>query len=175
MARRSPLNERYQKYTGPQGKTRKSAAAAKPKKASSGGSAKAPAAKPKSSAAAAAAMRNPDTPEFKAIRKRWWISLIAGLVLTGVSYFMRFLKVPWASAAAALTLGVAYGTIIYAFYVDWTKMRPMRKAAYELAKTGKLPKTEKPAKRTAEKSTAEKATMEKTTTEKFTVEDSDDE
>ena len=35
MARRSPTNPRYQKYTGPEGKTRKSAAAAKPKKASS--------------------------------------------------------------------------------------------------------------------------------------------
>ena len=32
MARRSPTNARYQKYTGPEGKTRKSAAAAKPKK-----------------------------------------------------------------------------------------------------------------------------------------------
>ena len=43
---------------------------------------------------------------------------------------------------------MAYACIIFAFYIDWTKMRPLRKEAYELQKSGKAPKpaAEKPSK-----------------------------
>ncbi len=152
MARRAPNNPRYQKFTGPEGKTRKSAAAAKPKKASSGSS------KPsttksssgsKGKRTSAIAMRNPETPEFKAYRRQWWIALVAGLALTAISYALqRFVAAPWARTAQAIILGMAYACIIFAFYIDWTKMRPLRKAAYEQQKSGKAPKpaAEKPSK-----------------------------
>jgi hypothetical protein len=153
MARRSPTNPRYQKYTGPEGKTRKSASAAKPKKASSASSKPSSSkssggTKPKSRSSAIA-MRNPDTPEFRAYRRQWWIALVIGLTLTAVSWvFQTYVHTPWARSAQALTLGMAYAAIIYAFYIDWTKMRPMRKAAYEAAKSGKAPKpvADKPSK-----------------------------
>jgi predicted cobalt transporter CbtA len=154
MARRAPTNPRYQKYTGPEGKTRKSAAAAKPKKASSGSSKPSTSGKSASgskskSRTSAIAMRNPETPEFKAYRRQWWIALVAGLALTGVSYALqRFVTAPWARTAQAMTLGLAYACIIFAFYIDWTKMRPLRKEAYEQQKSGKAPKpaAEKPSK-----------------------------
>ena len=154
MARRSPTNARYQKYTGPEGKTRKSAAAAKPKKTSSGSSkpssSKSSSGSKSSKRSAAIAMRNPDTPEFRAYRRQWWIALVAGLALTAVSYAVqRFVQAPWGRTAQAVTLGMAYACIIFAFYVDWTKMRPLRKEAYELQKSGKKmpkPAAEKPSK-----------------------------
>ncbi len=153
MARRAPNNPRYQKYTGPEGKTRKSAAAAKPKKASSSsskpsGGKSSSGSKPKSRSSAIA-MRNPETPEFKAYRRQWWIALVIGLVLTAVSYgLQRYVTAPWARSGQAITLGLAYAAIIYAFYIDWTKMRPLRKEAYELQKSGKAPKpaADKPSK-----------------------------
>ncbi len=145
MARRSATNARYQKYTGPEGKTRKSAAAAKPKKASSSsakpsGGKSSGGSKPKSTSAIA--MRNPDTPEFRAYRRQWWIALVAGLLLTGVSYAIQRFAPPTTLARYATTgtLVAAYAAIIYAFFVDWTKMRPLRKEAYEAAKSGKSPK-----------------------------------
>jgi len=154
MARRAPNNPRYQKYTGPEGKTRKSAAAAKPKNASSGTGVKSSGKKSSStskssSKTSALAMRNPDTAEFNAWRRQWWIALVAGLALTAVSYALqRYVTGQWGRTAQAATLGMAYAAIGYAFYIDWKKMRPLRKEAYELAKSGKAPKpaAEKPSK-----------------------------
>jgi hypothetical protein len=177
MARRSPMNERYQKWTGPKGQTRKSAAAAKPKKSNASGSSKSTSSKSsstksKSSSGSALAMRNPDTPEFRAARKQWWTFLIAGLVLIAVSWvLLAYVHTTWAHTASNVTLGLAYGSVFYALYIDWTKMRPMRKAAYSQAKSGKTPKN---AKATAEKTTSEKVTPEKTTKQKVTLEDSED-
>jgi len=154
MARRAPNNPRYQKYTGPEGKTRKSAAAAKPKNASSGSGSKSSSKKSSSgnkstSKTSALAMRNPDTAEFKAYRRQWWIGLIVGLALTAVSWALQvYVTAPWARTAQAVTLGMAYASIGFAFYIDWKKMRPLRKEAYEAAKSGKAPKSaaEKPSK-----------------------------
>jgi hypothetical protein len=180
MARRSPTNARYAKYTGPEGKTRKSAAAAKPKNASSGSGAKSSSKKSTSSSkssskTSAIAMRNPDTAEFKAYRRQWWIALVVGLALTAVSYAIQtYVSAPWGRTAQALTLGMAYASIGFAFYVDWKKMRPLRKEAYEAAKSGKAPKpvVEKPSKKaTAERTTTEKTTVEKTVKEKVSVDD----
>jgi len=94
-------------------------------------------------------MKNPTTPEFKALRRQWWIALVIGLVLTAISYAMQvYLKTNWSRTAQALILGLAYVAIGYAFYIDWKKMRPMRREAYVLAKSGKSPKptAEKPSK-----------------------------
>ncbi|NTU71506.1 MAG: DUF418 domain-containing protein [Coriobacteriia bacterium] len=145
MARRSPTNPRYQKHTSPEGKTRKSAAAAKPKKSSASSSKSSTSATKKSTSALA--LKNPDTPEFKAARRIWWITLVVGLALTAASYALgAYVKTGWSRNAQAITLGLAYAAIIYAFYIDWTKMRPMRKASYEAQKSGKAPKPEKVAK-----------------------------
>ena len=180
MARRAPNNPRYQKYTGPEGKTRKSAAAAKPKSASSGSGSKSTSKKSSSgskstSKTSALAMRNPDTAEFKAYRRQWWISLVVGLALTAVSYAIQvYVKAPWGRTAQAVTLGMAYAAIGFAFYIDWKKMRPLRREAYQSTKSGKAPKpaAEKPSKKaSAERTTTEKTTVEKTVKEKVSVDD----
>ena len=144
MARRSATNARYQKYQEPAGQTRKSAAAAKPKRSSNAapvkknGKSSGSTSKGSSAAARRAVMVNPTTPEFKRIRKIWWGLLLGGLVLTTLSWVVRdYLNTPWATTASNVVLGFAYAAIFYALYLDWTKLRPMRQAAYKSAKTGK--------------------------------------
>ena len=144
MARRSATNARYQKYQEPAGQTRKSAAAAKPKRSSGSaptGKKSSKSSKGTSSTARRPMMVNPTTPEFQRIRKVWWGLLIGGLVLTTLSWGIRaYLKVPWALSASNLVLGLAYAAIFYALFLDWTKMRPMRQAAYQAQKSGKSEK-----------------------------------
>jgi len=129
MARRSPANARYQKYTGPEGKTRKSASQAKPKRSSSGPSASTTKSKTASKGSSAARTKVAETPEYKASRKLWWILLGVGLVMTAVSWLIRgYVHTTWANAASAIALGIAYAMIFYALYIDWTQLRPARKA-----------------------------------------------
>lgn len=179
MARRSASNPRYQKHHEPAGQTRKSAAAAKPSRSSSSAPAKkngsGKSGKGSSAAKRRPMMVNPTTPEFKRIRSIWWGLLLGGLVLTTISWAMReYLQTSWAITASNVVLGLAYASIFYALYLDWTKMRPMRQAAFKDGATAKPAKpAEKPAKATAVKTTPEKVTVEKTTTEKLTVDDSE--
>ena len=140
MARRSPLNARYQKYTGPEGKTRKSASQAKPKRSSTGPSSPSGAKSSEVKKAAAVRAAVPDSPAYKAARKLWWTLLLAGLVLTAMSWLLRaYLHTTWAAGASAVALGLAYAAIFYALYIDWTRLRPERKAAIANAKSGKAP------------------------------------
>ena len=171
MARRSATNARYQKYQEPVGQTRKSAASAKPKRSSS--------TTPVKSAAKKSGRRvplaiEPTTAEFRGVRRTWWVLLGAALLLTTASWVLRaYVHTSWAGQAATGVLGLAYGTIFYALYLDWTKMRPMRKAAFQAAKSGKSGKSPNSGKATAEKTITEKVTSERTTTETLTVENSD--
>jgi hypothetical protein len=121
VARRSPLNERYQKNTAPAGKTRRSAAAAKPKR-DSGTASKA---KPKAKRGSAF-LGDPKTEEFRALRKLWWILLIGSLVITAGSLAVQELT-PY-SKVASVMLGVGYTLILYALFLDFFKIRKMRKA-----------------------------------------------
>lgn len=149
MARRSPMNARYQKNTGPSGKTRKSAAAAKPKRASSGAPEKG-----KSSATKRTPLViNPPTEEFRYWRRVWWILLIGSVIFTFGSLAVRqWLGQPgmpnadtW-SMIATFMLGVGYAGIFGALGLDWIKLRKMRKEWMELQKSGKVPQPEsKPA------------------------------
>ena len=153
MARRSATNARYQKYQEPVGQTRKSAASAKPKRSST--------TTPVKSAAKKSGRRvplaiEPTTAEFRGVRRTWWVLLGAALLLTTASWVLRaYVHTSWAGQAATGVLGLAYGTIFYALYLDWTKMRPMRKAAFQAAKSGKSVKSPK---QVAAKPSAEQAT-----------------
>ncbi len=163
MSKRAHTNARYQKYQEPPGKTRKSAAAAKPSRkaavtSSSGGSTKS------KSSAGSKARFDPQTPEFRALRKRWWTLLAVGVVLVTLSWGIRYIDKPgnpihdasitlgsvtmtYAGLLAAVTLGLAYACIFYALYLDFAKMRPMRLAAASAAKQGKPAKpADKPTK-----------------------------
>lgn len=129
MARRSALNERYQKHTAPSGKTRKSAAAAKPKRDAGTAS------KSKSSSRSGSALLgNPDTEEFRRLRKWWWLLIGGSLLFTAVSLGLQQWT-PYESAASVL-LGIGYTLIFYALYVDWFKIRKLRKEWAESQKSG---------------------------------------
>jgi hypothetical protein len=130
MARRSALNERYQKNTSPAGKTRRSASSAKPKREA--GSATSAGAKPKKKAAnrpswreAMAAM--PSTPEMK--RWRWvWIGLILlALVIAAGIAFIPALR----GNRTALYVGSALyvASLGGAVYIDFAVIRKLRAQA----------------------------------------------
>jgi hypothetical protein len=159
VSKRAPTNARYQKYQEPPGKTRKSAAAAKPSRKSTGTSAGA--SKPKTAVGSRVARMDPQTPEFKALRKQWWILLVVGVVLVTASWGVRYIDKPggflsggriafgsanltYGGLLASVTLGLAYACIFYALYLDFAKMRPMRTAATQGDKPAKS--TPKPTK-----------------------------
>ena len=72
------------------------------------------------------------------MRRTWWILLGVALVLTTASWAIRaYVQTSWSAQVATGVLGLAYGSIFYALFLDWTKMRPMRKAAFQAAKSGK--------------------------------------
>lgn len=175
MARRSASNPRYQKHHEPAGQTRKSAAAAKPSRGSSSAPIKkkgtGKSAKGSSATKRRPMMVNPTTPEFKRIRSIWWGLLGGGLVLTTISWAMReYLVATWATTASNVVLGLAYAAIFYALFLDWTKMRPMRQAAYRDAtnakpsKPAEKPAAEKPAKGDGSTSKKTKADTDSDTT-----------
>jgi hypothetical protein len=163
VSKRAPTNARYQKYQEPPGKTRKSAAAAKPSRKATVGSSSSASSKSKS-ATGTKARFDPQTPEFKALRTRWWTLLVIGVVLVTLSWGIRYIDKPgnplhdasftlgslsmtYAGLLAAVTLGLAYACIFYALYLDFAKMRPMRLAAASGAKQGKSAKpADKPTK-----------------------------
>lgn len=134
------MNERYQKNTAPSGKTRRSAASAKPKRdaAESGASAKAKA-KAKAAPARTPLVINPPTPEFKFWRRTWWMLLVASFVFTLGSVAVRsWLEQP---VVATVLLVVGYAGIFAALYLDWFKLRRLRKDWMDLQKSGKVAKT----------------------------------
>ena len=153
MARRSPMNERYQKTTAPGGKTRRSAASAKPKRDLAGESSSKSSSSKKSPGSSKQSFTiNPPTEEFRRWRRVWWILLLSSLVFTLGSVAIQYWLAPagtdgsdpW-TVAGRIMLGLGYGGIFAALYIDWTKLRRMRREWAEQQKSGKVPKTEKPA------------------------------
>jgi len=133
MARRNAMNERYQKNTAPAGKTRRSAASAKPKR--DAGKSSAPAKKTASSRGPL--VINPPTEEFRRLRRLWWMLLLASVIFTFSSLAVR----QWfgQTTLANILLGIGYAGIFGALYLDWTKLRKMRREWAELQRTGKVP------------------------------------
>ncbi|MCL2503418.1 MAG: hypothetical protein FWE94_02245 [Coriobacteriia bacterium] len=132
MARRSPLNERYQKYTGPAGKTRRSAASAKPKREA--GVSKAEVAR--SEAKRTPFIMNPPTEEFRRLYRIWWILLAVSvaLVLASVAVGM-WTELPQLVATVLVVAG--YIAMFGALLLDWLKLRKMRTEWTELVRSGK--------------------------------------
>lgn len=125
MARRNPANPRYQKGAEV-GKTRRSAASAKPKRPI-GETAPAPSDDKKKERPKLLAPV-PDDPEYKRWRNIWMGLLGAGIVLSGLAWWQQ------ASRFGSIALALAYGCIFTALYIDFAKLRGMRKAAIEAGK-----------------------------------------
>lgn len=135
MTQRNPMNDRYQDEH--QGKTRKSAASAKPKTKAAATVRVKPVEKTKQQKKAEKKVErqkqndldrkyyNPPTPQYKRLRKIWWVLLIGAVVLTAFSWLGRsFLP----EVGTYITLGLAYACIIGALYVDFSKIRKVRRA-----------------------------------------------
>ena len=142
MARRSPMNNRYQKGTEPKGVTRKSAASAKPKRAIGEQGSQSSNSKNKkgnknnsstTKGAKSLLRAMPDTPEYKRYRKMWWYCLGAALVLLllslglGSESVIAFLGI---SESVAGPVGVsmtflAMFMVAYSWYIDLKKIRPL--------------------------------------------------
>jgi len=154
MARRSPMNERYQKNTAPAGKTRKSAASAKPKRTGDAKGSSKTKAKPSGSSRTTYSM-NPPTEEYRKLRRIWWILLGASLLLVFASLAAgQWLKQP---VVANVLVILAYVGMFGAFFLDWTKLRGMRKEWVDQQKSGKVPNDTKPAKKSADKAAGDEA------------------
>ena len=169
MSQRNPMNDRYQTDEH-QGQTRKSAASAKPKSKAAATVRVQPTQKTKQQkkaeqkAARAKQQQvdrqyyNPPTAEYKKLRKIWWGLLIGAIVLTALSWLGRsFLP----EVGTYISLGLAYVCIIGALYVDFSKIRKVRRAYQEemMSKKTKevraVEKQQKAAERAAKQQAAE--------------------
>ena len=139
MSQRNPMNERYQseEHTGVR---EKSAASAKPKAKAAASvivqsSEKTPQQKKAERKAEKRKLRdeqreldrkyyNPDTKRHKNLRRGWWACLIGAILCTVASFFGRGFFPDWFSL---VTLFLAYGLIIMAFYIDFSKIRRERR------------------------------------------------
>lgn len=139
MSQRNPMNERYTSEERP-GSTRKSAASAKPKSKAAASvtlqtekktkqqkKAEEKAARKKAQAEQRELDRKyykPDTQAYKNLRRGWWACLIGAVLCTLASWFLREVDPQWISMVA---LFAAYGLIIGAFYIDFSKIRKERR------------------------------------------------
>ena len=171
MSQRNPMNDRYQTDEH-RGQTRKSAASAEPKTKAASSVRMQPTVKTKQQKKAEKRVQrakqaeidrqyyNPPTAEYKRLRKVWWGLLIGAIVLTALSWVGRsFLP----EAGTYVSLGLAYACIIGALYVDFSKIRKVRRAYQDEMMSKKTKemraaeKQQKAAERAAKKEAAAKA------------------
>jgi len=174
MARRSPMNNRYQKGTTPKGAARKSAASAKPKR-STGEAAKSRADYRKKNKKKNSFLREmPTSAEYKHQRKTWWnclgasfILLILSLLLTSTPqvYSAIRLSTEQAQQVGLAMTAMAMVFVVTAWYVDIKKIRPLVRAFEAEKAAGKKDKKEskeaKETKGTEDKKVADKKSDDK--------------
>ena len=135
MTQRNPMNERYSDEDR-KGHTRKSAASAKPKTSAAStvtlpSTTKTPKEKKQERRARereaqqkdrelAVKYSRPDTPEYYKWKRLWWIGLGAAIALVLGSWLLRSIEPQWISL---VILGLAYVAIIFAFWVDISKIK----------------------------------------------------
>ena len=170
------MNERYTANADEKriGKTRKSSASAKPK-AQRAATVRDPApktAKQKKEEARererkAAQKANymqtifEDTPGYKRLRRMWWVALGVAIACTALSFFLQSNAMN--NQAAMVLMIVAYAAIIFAFWIDFGKIRKERKLYNASIAQGKS----KEARKEQKKMRAEMRAQEKEAAEKF--------
>lgn len=139
MSQRNPMNERYQNDEH-QGKTRKSAASAKPKSAAASSVYIKPKTKTKADKKAARRAErqkqaelerkyaNPPTEEYKRLRKIWWVLLIGAIACLALSFFLRD---SLGEFGFMVILVLSYVFIIAALWLEFSKMKKVRRAYQE--------------------------------------------
>lgn len=145
MSQRNPMNDRYTSE-GKKGQTRKSAAKAKPKtKAAASVYLESreltPQQKKQKQKAARKSERNEQaeferetyavpTPEYKKLRRLWFVMIGVGVVLLAIALFLQF-QVPDSGAISMTFIILAYVAVIGAFIFDRVKINKLRKAYRE--------------------------------------------
>lgn len=143
MSQRNPMNERYTSDKRA-GTTRKSAASAKPKTKAAGtvtmGTSKKTPQQRKAEQKEARKKEQerqreldrkyykPDTERYRKLKRIWWVSLAGAVVCTLLSWLLREVQPTW---LAFVCLFGAYALIIFAFYLDFSKIRKERRAYQE--------------------------------------------
>lgn len=143
MSQRNPMNERYTSDKRA-GTTRKSAASAKPKTKAAGtvtmGTSKKTPQQRKAEQREARKKEQerqreldrkyykPDTERYRKLKRIWWVSLAGAVVCTLLSWLLREVQPTW---LAFVCLFGAYALIIFAFYLDFSKIRKERRAYQE--------------------------------------------
>lgn len=149
MARRSAQNQRYRK-DAQVGSTRRSASSAKPKREAgeSGGSGGKGGGKGSSSAGKgrSSVPLEPQTPEFKRWRKLWLWMLGGTLGMVAATTGLRAIGGDIANGASFAALVGAYLLLGVGLWIDWTKLRPMRKEFRESIASGGKGKPKQPSK-----------------------------
>lgn len=67
----------------------------------------------------------PNTPEYKKWKKVWWGGLVGAMVFVALSWLLRSIEPYWISL---VVLGLAYVAIIFAFWVDFAKIKKLTNA-----------------------------------------------
>ncbi|MDO5041928.1 MAG: hypothetical protein Q4D92_00240 [Slackia sp.] len=149
MSQRNPMNERYQSEQ-PKGQTKKSASSAKPKSKAAASVYVRPAGHtPQEKKAIKKAERakraeldrmfyNPPTEQYKKLRRIWWVLLISAIVLTVLGMIIPNFM-PDNIWATWICIIPAYGCIIGALWLDFSKIRKVRRA-YQMEMMKKHPK-----------------------------------
>lgn len=139
MSQRNPMNDRY---TGEEkhGKTRKSAASAKPKSAAASSVYIKPKTKTKQEKKVARRAErqrqaeldrkyaNPPTEEYKRLRRIWWVLLVGAIICLALSFFMRDML---GEFGFMIILVLSYVFIIAALWLEFSKMKKVRRAYQE--------------------------------------------
>ena len=170
------MNDRYNTNADEKrvGKTRKSSASAKPN-AQRAATVREPAPKTAKQKKEEAREREPkaaqkanfaqalfeDTPGYKRLRRTWWIALGVAIGCTALSFFLQSSAIN--NGAAMALMIVAYGAIIFAFWLDFGKIRKERKLYNASIAQGKS----KEARKEQKKMRAEMRAQEKEAAEKY--------
>ncbi|GAV31892.1 hypothetical protein emb_1c0533 [Coriobacteriaceae bacterium EMTCatB1] len=121
MARRSPLNPRYQKHAKV-GSTKKSASSLKPKREA--GSAPSAPSKPKQPAEKKRALPAlPTSPEIQRWRRIWWALFAVMIVTAAVSYLPSLRH---NATAQRIGMAVLTGAFFPAMYIELVVIRRLR-------------------------------------------------
>ena len=185
MSQRNPMNDRYQDEDR-KGVSKKSAASAKPKSSAASTVHVEPTKKTAKEKKLERKQREreqaekdkylqvpystPDTPEYVKWKRIWWIGLLAAVILVGLSWVLRNVEPSWLSLAVLM---LAYVAIIFAFWVDLSKIKKINRAwqeqQVELARKANKGKSKKQIKEEYEAREAEKKRIAQENAEKTLI------
>lgn len=94
---------------------------------------------PKDPKASPARLRGPDTPEYRKLKKAYWILMGVGIAAIIASFAINFLAPTFLDGWGMMVpMGIAYATVISAIVLDYAKIRKLQKKHAQLASGAKM-------------------------------------